>query len=146
MDARRQQVIDEAMTWRGTPWHHAANIKGAGVDCGYFPLEVYAACGLILPSVVDAYPADWALHRDEERYLAVVERYCRPVDVPLPADIVVYQYGRSYSHGGIVIEWPRIIHAVMGSGVVLAAGDKGDLVAKGRSHLFFSYFTTEDGS
>jgi hypothetical protein len=28
--AERRAVIAEAMTWKGTPWHHRARIKGAG--------------------------------------------------------------------------------------------------------------------
>ena len=31
--ALREAVVTEAKTWIGTPFHHAARIKGAGVDC-----------------------------------------------------------------------------------------------------------------
>ncbi|MDD5271077.1 MAG: hypothetical protein PHU14_00030 [Methylovulum sp.] len=137
---QRQQIIDEATSWLGTPWHHAGKVKGAGVDCGQILIEIYAACGLIDRPAVDDYPRDWALHRDGERYLAVVERYCRPVAVPGPGDIVVYRQGRSFSHGGIVVGWPLIIHAQVGMGVVYAEGDQGDLVKQGRERRFYSYF------
>jgi len=28
------EIIEQARTWLGTPWHHAARCKGVGVDCG----------------------------------------------------------------------------------------------------------------
>lgn len=133
----RQRLVDEAMTWLSTPWHHAGAIKGVGVDCGQILLEIYANCGLIERPTITAYPADWAQHRDEERYLAVVEAYCRVVDTPEPGDIVVYRFGRSFSHGGLVVAWPTIIHAHVQQGVTLAIGDKGELA---REKRFFSYF------
>lgn len=138
--ANRQKIIAEARTWLGTPWHHAGKIKGAGVDCGQILIEVYANCGFIARPNVDDYPRDWALHRDQERYLAVVERYCHAVDVPDLGDIVVYKNGRSFSHGGIVVDWPLIIHAHVEQGVVYAEGDQGELVKNGRERRFYSFF------
>lgn len=28
------EIVNQARTWLGTPWHHAARCKGVGVDCG----------------------------------------------------------------------------------------------------------------
>lgn len=33
MMVTRKQIVDEARTWLGTPFHHQARIKGVGVDC-----------------------------------------------------------------------------------------------------------------
>jgi len=140
MDPRRQSLIDEAKTWLNTPWHHEGRIKGAGVDCGQILIEIYANCGLIERPAVDSYPRDWALHRSEERYLYVVEQYCHAVNSPGPGDIVVYRNGRSFSHGGIVVAWPLIIHAHTQLGVVYAEGDQGELVKNGRDRRFYSFF------
>jgi cell wall-associated NlpC family hydrolase len=38
---------------------------------------------------------------------------------PLPGDFLLFHFGRSYSHGAIVINWPLCIHAHRDSGVVL---------------------------
>lgn len=143
MDARRQAVLDEAMTWQGTPWRHNECVKGltGGVDCGRFPLAVYRDLGLIDNQVVDDYPIDWALKKGaEERYLTIVKRYCIEVEVPQSGDLVVFKYGHTFSHGGIVINYPNIIHALRANkaGVVLDSANQGEL--KRRERVFYSYF------
>ncbi|MDR2561959.1 MAG: hypothetical protein LBC63_09350 [Holophagales bacterium] len=128
-------VIQEALSWLGTPYHHAARVKGAGADCGQFPAAVFEAAGLIPPLDIDYYPCDWHLHRDDERYLSIVERHFSkvPIDLeltknggdlansqlPLPGDIALFRYGRAISHGAIVIDWPIVIHAYIHAGAVV---------------------------
>jgi len=75
MERRAALVTKEALTWLGTPYHHAARVKGAGADCGQFPAAVFEAAGLIPPLEIEYYPCDWHLHRDDERYLAIVEKH-----------------------------------------------------------------------
>jgi cell wall-associated NlpC family hydrolase len=116
----RERVISTALSWLGTPYHHHARVKGAGVDCGQFVAAVFEEAGVIPSLVPDDYPHDWHLHRSEERYLGYVSRYARPNEGPrLPGDIALYQYGRCISHGAIVVAWPQIIHAYIGLGVIL---------------------------
>jgi NlpC/P60 family putative phage cell wall peptidase len=117
--AARQAVVAEARSWLGTPWHHEARVKGAGVDCGQFLAAVFEACGLVEHVEVEPYPQDWALHRGEERFLKTVERYASRVERdPLPGDILLFKYGRCLSHAGIVTEWPLVVHAYLGAGNV----------------------------
>lgn len=113
----RQAVIDEAVTWLRTPWAHNRRVKGAGVDCGLFVGSVYVAVGLLSWSVFlpegepePKYQADWMLHRDEERFRGAFEVFADPVDRPLAGDIALWKYGRCFSHAGIVLDWPQIIH------------------------------------
>jgi NlpC/P60 family putative phage cell wall peptidase len=111
---QRAAIVAEARTWLGTPYHHRAALKGVGADCAMFPLAVYKAVGLVPEDVaVDDYPMDWAFHRNEERYLAMVERFGHEIgrDRLGPGDFVVWRFGRTFSHGAIVIEPPRVIHA-----------------------------------
>ena len=129
----RQAVVAEALSWQGTPYHHAARIKGAGVDCAMLPAEVYRAVGLIPEFAVEDYPPDWHLHRDAERYLDIVARHATEVPAPTgPGDFVLYRWGRCFAHGGIVTGWPRIVHAVIHVGVVLDRGDAGRLADRPR--------------
>ena len=118
--AERASVVREALSWLGTPYHHASRIKGAGVDCGQFLALVFEAAGITPPIVPKSYPHDWHMHRSEERYLGIVETYAHQTEgPPLPGDIVLYRFGRCISHGAIVVDWPRVVHAYVGLGVIL---------------------------
>lgn len=120
-------IITEAMTWLNTPYHHQGRIKGVGVDCAMILCEVYQAVGLIPFIDPRPYSSDWHFHRGEERYLGWIKQYADPVEDPQPGDVILYKFGRCISHGGIVVEWPTIIHAYRNEGVVLADGTKGGL-------------------
>ena len=116
----RARVIEQALSWKGTPYRHQGRVKGAGCDCAMFPAEVYAAAGVIPPlDEIPYYPEQWNLHRDAERYLDMVLRYAREVPEPTgPADFVLWRYGRTLSHGAIILDWPRIIHSTKPVGVI----------------------------
>lgn len=111
------------------------------MDCGQFPAAVFEACGLVPKLDIGEYPHDWHMHRDDERYLGLVEKYFSRVDsgqwtvdsekphqlstahcqlsTALPGDLALFKYGRCISHGAIVIEWPQIIHAYITAGAVV---------------------------
>jgi len=115
---QRQAVIAEARTWLRTPWVHRARIKGAGVDCGQLLIAVYSAAGVIEPFDTGEYPQDFMLHQAEERFLGFVLRHAHEVDAPGPGDIAVWRHGRCFSHAGIVVQWPEVIHASVPEGQV----------------------------
>lgn len=110
-DEQRKAVVKEAFTWVGTRYHHAADVKGHGVDCAMILVKIY--CGLNIAPKFDPrpYPAQWYLHRDEERYLAWVQKYCDKVETALPGDIAMYKYGRCTAHGAIIVDNDYMIHA-----------------------------------
>ncbi len=114
---QRERVLVVARTWLGTPYHAGGRVKGAGADCLTLLAEVYSEAG-VLPRVhVPYYPKDWHLHRGAERYMEGLLQYAHEIEgPPLPADIVLWKFGRCYSHGAIVVQWPMIIHAYCGRG------------------------------
>lgn len=117
----RARVVAEARKWVGTPYHACADARGAGVDCGMLLVRVFVDAGLLAPFDPRPYPEDWHLHRSEERYLGfAVERFGE-VPEPGPGDIVVFRYGRTFSHGAIVTEIApiRIVHAFQPSRAVI---------------------------
>lgn len=116
-DNERQRVVEIARTWIGTPYLSNAMVRGAGVDCAMLLIGVYREAGL-LPDDLDPrpYPPQWHLHQGEERYKNIVERFAKevaapPERIPLPGDVVLFKIGRLFAHGGIVSNWPKIIHA-----------------------------------
>jgi hypothetical protein len=63
-------------------------------------------------------------HRNEERFLAKIEEYATRVgddETPLKdrgpdffvkkGNVLIWRWGRTFSHGAIVSDWPLIIHA-----------------------------------
>ena len=44
----RDQIVSEARTWVGTPFHHQARVKGAGVDCVGLAIGVANTLGLVV--------------------------------------------------------------------------------------------------
>jgi cell wall-associated NlpC family hydrolase len=101
----RAAAVTEAKTWIRTPFHHAARVKSAGVDCLMLLAEVYERAGITTGRINPPfYVPDWHLHRDAERYMEGLLRYARPVTAPEPGDIALFRFGRTYSHGAIVTE------------------------------------------
>ena len=138
LEPRRAAVLAVARTWLGTPYHHMGRIKGAGTDCLMLLAEVYEAAGIVPRLEVPFYPADWNLHRDAERYLDGVLQYAREVGAPGAGDVALFKFGRTFSHGAIVIDWPLLIHAYVGQGVLEGDASRGALA--GRLVKFFSPF------
>ena len=103
---QRAAVVAEARRWIGTPYHHQADVLGAGVDCGMLLVRVYVDCGLVPAFDPRPYPVQWHLHRSDERYLGFLIARGIEVEAPEPGDIVVWRIGRAYAHGGVVTGWP----------------------------------------
>ena len=136
--AQRNNIVRSAKEWLGTPYHHHARVKHAGADCAMFPLAVYQECGA-LPREYrpPQYSVQWHLHRSEELYLTEIEKFVTEIQAPpQPADFIVFRFGRTFSHGAIVVEWPIVIHSYIPHGVLLSdALRDGELL--GREHKCF---------
>jgi len=141
---QRAAVITAAREWIGTPYHHAADIKGAGVDCGMLIVRTFIDTGLCTPFDPRPYESDWHLHRTEERYLGFVLDRCIEVANPKEGDIVIFRYGRCYSHGGIVTRTSplNIIHAFRSAACVIEEElDRNvELCSAKRKCRFFSFW------
>jgi NlpC/P60 family putative phage cell wall peptidase len=128
--ALRQKIVAEAESWIGTKFHHMARVKGAGVDCGQLLIEVYERCDCMPHLVTGYYPPDFHRHQDLEWYAKTLLNYCVEVDSGnlLPADIVLFRMkdAKVFSHGGIIVDWPWIVHAAfVQRKVVRGAADTG---------------------
>lgn len=110
---QRAAIVAEAQSWLGTKYHHLGDIKGVGVDCAMLLVRIYQAVGLVPDFDPRPYAPEWFLHRDEERYLAGMEKYSRRIEHAdaLPGDLLIYRFGRTASHGAIVVDDDLIIHA-----------------------------------
>jgi hypothetical protein len=86
-----------------------------------FPVAVYKECGILPESYQPPeYSSQWHLHRSEELYLKEIEKFASEIHrPPQAADFLVVKFGRTFSHGAIVLEWPLVIHSYIPHGVTL---------------------------
>ncbi|MGH7247350.1 MAG: hypothetical protein ACREH9_04520 [Pseudomonadota bacterium] len=145
---QRAAVVAEARSWIGTPYHNCADIKGVGVDCGMLLVRVFVDCGLVAPFDPRPYPPDWHLHRGEEKYLGFIFDRVAEVLSPQPGDVMVFRYGRCYSHGGIVTGAKplTIVHAYYEVRCVMEDNVErpSPLSDPARKPRFFSYWTAAE--
>lgn len=113
-------------------------LKGVGVDCATLLVLAAREAGIVAVDDPAAYSPQWFLHRSEEKYLAEIEKYAHRVDAPTgPGDVVVFKIGRTFAHGGIITEWPNMVHALSEARMVIEdRWDAGRLAD--REHLFYS--------
>lgn len=119
---KRAAILAEARTWLGTPFHNGQGVKGAGVDCLYLLYRVYVDFAHVVPEFdVPVYRPQWFLHKDEALYLKGVARYAKRIKLEdsLPADFVMFKFGRHAAHGAILIDQRTIIHAYQPLGRVV---------------------------
>lgn len=140
--AARSAIVSAARSWLGTPYHHAADVKGAGVDCAMILVRVYVDLGLVEPFDPRPYTKDWFLHRDDERYMGHLLARAREVAEPQPGDVMLFKIGRCFAHGGIVTSAAplTIIHAFAPARCVVEDEIHRSPELAARPHKFFSYW------
>ncbi len=141
---QRAAVGAAARSWIGTPYHHAADVKGVGVDCAMLLVRVYCDLGLVEPFDPRPYTRDWMLHRDDERYLGFLLARAHLVDKPGLGDVILFKIGRCFAHGGVVtrIDPLTLCHAFMPARVVLedVIARSAELSVRLRTAKFASYW------
>lgn len=106
---KQRKIIDEALTWVGTPYKYAGVEKGKGVDCSGMVMQVYLdVTGRKLP-----------------RNSAKQAEFCDSLSAEEVAmgDLVFFATGKDplkVSHVGIVIDNDSFIHASSSKGVVVS--------------------------
>ena len=138
----RAAVVAAARAWLGTPYHHAADVKGAGVDCAMLLVRVFCDLGIIERFDPRPYTRDWFLHRNEERFMGHLLDRAREVAQPEPGDVMLFQIGRCFAHGGIVTQSAplRIVHAFAPARCVVEDEIPRCAELAERPHKFFSHW------
>lgn len=156
--SQRECVEKEARTWLNTPFHHEGRVKKAGVDCAQFLAGVMENVFSIkvrfpeFPGYARGhYPAQWHLHDlDNEAkanfYLHAFEENPNFIEIDKSkigkGDILLSVIGRTFCHGGIVINWPEVIQsesATLGKGCVCLANASCNWFLTRREIKFFSW-------
>ncbi|MEX8520078.1 MAG: hypothetical protein AB3X44_16330 [Leptothrix sp. (in: b-proteobacteria)] len=138
-DDLRARIVEEAYSWMNppTPYHHHARLKGIGVDCAQILIGVFEACGVVANVDPGNYAHDWHLHHSEELYANHLDLYGVRTTEPQAGDVALYKFGRTYSHGAIVVNNNLdVIHSYIGRGVILSRPHEDPL--DGRPVLYWS--------
>ena len=141
----RAAIVAEALTWEGTPYLSHCRIKGVGTDCAQLPASIFAEVGII-PPLNPTYTDDWMMHRDEEKFLDFVLPHAREIDEAdlQPGDLVIWKFGRTFSHSAIVLDYPTVLHAVIKGGAVIRADMTQDVDLIDRPRKCFSVFAVAE--
>jgi cell wall-associated NlpC family hydrolase len=131
-------ILAEARSWIGTPWHHRARVKGAGVDCVMLLAEVYERVGVIPHVEPEYYPIDIMMHRGRESVIAWLVKFGDEAEDPRPGDAVVWRFARFFSHAGIVSGDGTAIHAYRPFEIVAETPmNEGNLADRDRRYFRF---------
>lgn len=107
--------VEEALSWRGTPFRDCADVKGpaGAVDCAMLLTRCAVDSGLLPPFDPRPYAPRHMMHRSEEHFLDWIRTRLggREVDTPRFGDVAVWRFGRVFSHGGVLINDEEIVHA-----------------------------------
>jgi cell wall-associated NlpC family hydrolase len=111
----RQQVVEAARGWIGTPFHHQARLKGVGVDCAGLVIGVARELGLVAPEFdVGGYPRQ----PDGVSLLAWCDQYMTRITQAemQPGDVIAVAFDVDPQHLGIVGDYRHgglsIIHSL----------------------------------
>jgi len=121
MSEWRARAIIEAQSWIGTPFHHGADLKGIGVDCGQLVFAVYRNIGVLADEKFPSYDPRWMLASENSFLEDLFRARFDLAEAPQPGDAMLFRAGRNYCHLGIVTtpEPLKIIHAASEYGFVL---------------------------
>ena len=118
-------VVDETLSWLGTPYRHQGRRKGVGCDCVGLVLGVCNAVLGAMPELPGPYAPDWAEAGGGERFLKAVRRHFpeKPAGDMAPGDLLLFRWRPHLpaKHAGIVVGQDLFVHAYEGMAVSLSA-------------------------
>ena len=114
----RSQIIAEARSWLGTPYHHQASLKGVGCDCLGLLRGLWREIMGEEPETPPPYAPDWAEASGEETLRDAALRHLTeiPVTAFTGGDVLLFRMSRTApaKHCGIALDEDRMVHAWSG--------------------------------
>nr|WP_256515442.1 NlpC/P60 family protein [Alsobacter ponti] len=111
----------EARRWIGTPYRHAASLRGVGCDCLGLARGVWRALHGAEPEPPPPYAPDWAEAGGTEALRDALARWLAtlPPDAAEPGDVLLFRFraGAPAKHLGVMSAPGRMIHAQEGASV-----------------------------
>lgn len=129
--ATRNAVVEEALSWVGTPYHDMACLKGVGVDCAMLVFGVAKAVGLTDKEPSDLPKYSPSMHVFNKSFLLDEITKFGCIEVPLnkaqPGDILLFEYHHTIAHAGIKVSDNEVVHAVKRPGLVVKVEINGNV-------------------
>lgn len=99
------QIINEARSWVGVPWHHQGRSR-FGIDCAGLIIKIAESFGVFIPDL-KIYP-----QKPDKRLVTIMTRYLPLCDLE-PACISLFQFANAPWHVGLYTG-SSLIHAYDG--------------------------------
>lgn len=103
----REEIVDEAIRWVGTPWKRNASLRGVGADCVGVIAGVAIAVGIRV-----SYRNDYS-QRPDGSLRGELERQMVRVSEPLPGDVLLMTFGNQLPHHVAFYIGSDIVHAYL---------------------------------
>ncbi len=122
---RRDEIVDAARLWLGTPYHHQASLCGIGCDCLGLVRGVWRdLCG-VEPEQPPPYSPNWAESLRQETLALAASRHLLPIAVSeaQAGDVLLFRWREHLpaKHCAILAGPGSIIHAHDGAAVAEVA-------------------------
>ncbi len=119
----RSDVVESAVAWIGTPYHHQASVRGIGTDCLGLVRGIWREHYGAEPEPVPNYTRDWAEAFGSEALLDASARHLvlRGQGLPIRAgEVLLFRsaLGAPAKHVGVALDATAFVHAVDGRAVV----------------------------
>ncbi|MBL4854841.1 MAG: C40 family peptidase [Robiginitomaculum sp.] len=120
-DVSRRAIIDETLSWVGTPYQHQCSTKHAGCDCLGLVRGIWRKLYGSEPAKMPPYTPDWAEIGEGEILKSACDHHLDPISLQdaRPADILLFrmQAGVQAKHMAVLVEPDLIVHAYWGRSV-----------------------------
>jgi NlpC/P60 family putative phage cell wall peptidase len=121
----RDEIVEAARLWLGTPYHHQASLRGAGCDCLGLVRGVWRdLCGAE-PETPPPYSPSWAESLRQETLALAATRHLKPrrTAEAQPGDVLLFRWREHLpaKHCAILASSGCLIHAHDGAAVAEVA-------------------------
>lgn len=117
----RQQILNAAEGWIGTPYHHQASLKGVGCDCLGLVRGIWREVFGEEPEAPPPYRPDWSVRDEGDPLRAAADRWLVPIseDALQPGHVVLFRIRPDWParHCAIVFTPSSLLHAYWGRAV-----------------------------
>ena len=122
---RREDIVQAARKWIGSPYRHQASLRGAGCDCLGLVRGLWRELIGPEPEPMRPYSPDWAEAGAKENLIALGDKHFVSVDLSdwKAGDVLVFRFreGAVAKHVGVATDKAHMIHAHDGACVAEVA-------------------------